>query len=173
MAMHSRFGTRTLVMMALLTAMEIVLSRFLSFSAWNMKIGFAFVPLAAAAILFGPAEAAVVGGLSDLLGALLVPVGPYFPGFTLTAACMGAVLGLLLHKKQSLARVCCAVGFTLLVLSLLVNSLWISILYGSPYGGIVAARLVQCAILAPVQVCVIGAMARVFQPMLRRAAAQG
>ena len=34
--------------------MEIVLSRFLSLSAWNVKIGFSFVPIALAAILYGP-----------------------------------------------------------------------------------------------------------------------
>ena len=45
-----KFSTRTLTTMALLTALEIVLSRFLSISAWNTKIGFAFVPVALARV---------------------------------------------------------------------------------------------------------------------------
>ena len=49
----SGINTRTLTMAALLTALEIVLSRFLSISAWNTKIGFAFVPVAIAALLLG------------------------------------------------------------------------------------------------------------------------
>ena len=49
----SKFNTRTLTTLALLTTMEIVLSRFLSISAWNMKIGLSFVPIVAAAILCG------------------------------------------------------------------------------------------------------------------------
>ena len=35
-----RFSTRTLTTLAMLTALEIVLSRFLSLNAWNIKIGF-------------------------------------------------------------------------------------------------------------------------------------
>ena len=91
-----KFTTRTLTLTALLTALEIVLSRFLSISAWNTKIGFAFVPVVIAALLLGPVWAGIAAALADFLGAVLFPVGPYFPGFTLTAFLMGAVYGLFL-----------------------------------------------------------------------------
>ncbi len=39
-------NTQRLVIMALLVAISIILSRFLSIAAWNLKIGFAFVPVA-------------------------------------------------------------------------------------------------------------------------------
>ena len=87
----------TLTLMGLLTAVEIVLSRFLSISAWNTKIGFAFVPVVIAAILLGPYRAGIVAALADFLGAVLFPIGAYFPGFTLTAFFMGVIYGLLLH----------------------------------------------------------------------------
>ncbi len=47
-----------------------------------------------------------------------------------------------------------------LVLSLLLNSLWISVLYSSPYRVQLATRIVQCAILIPVQFVVILLMGR-------------
>ena len=59
----SKFNTRTLTSLALLTALEIVLSRFLSINAWNIKIGFSFVPIVVAALLFGPLEAGIVAAL--------------------------------------------------------------------------------------------------------------
>ena len=37
--------TKHMVWMGILIAVSIVLSRFLSFSAWNVKIGFAFIPI--------------------------------------------------------------------------------------------------------------------------------
>ncbi len=92
----SGFTTKTLTLSALLAALEIVLSRFLSISAWNTKIGFAFVPVALAALLLGPLNAGIVAALADFLGALLFPVGPYFPGFTLTAFLMGLCYGVFL-----------------------------------------------------------------------------
>ena len=80
--MKKGMSVQKLVILGVLVAMEVVLSRFVSISTWNMKIGFAFIPVAAAAILLGPVEAAVCGGLADFLGATLFPIGTYFPGFT-------------------------------------------------------------------------------------------
>ena len=161
------FNTCTLTTTALLTAFEIVLSRFLSISAWNIKIGFAFVPVAIAALLLGPLWAGITAALADFLGAMLFPVGPYFPGFTLTAFLMGACYGLFLHRKQSLVRVLGAVAVHQFVLSLLLNTLWISLLYDSPFGPLLVSRLPQCALLTAVQVVVIQALVRLL-PQLKR-----
>lgn len=163
----SRFNTRTLSLAALLTALEIVLSRFLSISAWNTKIGFAFVPVVLAALLLGPLWAGIVAALADFLGAMLFPVGAFFPGFTLTAFLMGLCYGLFLHRKQSLPRILGAVAVHQLALSLLLNTLWISVLYGSPFGPLLLSRLPQCALLAAVQLALIPALVRLL-PRLKR-----
>lgn len=147
--------TRSMVTVALLVAMEIILSRFLSFSIWNMKIGLNFIPVVLAAIMFGPLQAGIVGALGDFIGAILFPIGTYFPGFTLSAFLMGVVFGLLLHKKQTLQRVLGAVGLNQLVLSLLLNTLWVSVLYGSPYSALLATRILQTLVLIPVQIGVV------------------
>lgn len=160
-----RISVRLMVIVALLTAVQIVISRFLSVSLWNLKIGFGFVPVMLAGMLFGPLAGALVGGLSDFIGAILFPIGPYFPGFTLTAALTGAMFGWVLHKRQSFGRVCGVVLFNQLVLGLMVNSLWISVLYGSPYFGLLLSRLVQYAILVPVEVIVTWFTLRILSPM--------
>ena len=160
-----KFNTRTLVTMAMLVAVEIVLSRFLSVSAWNTKIGFAFVPVAVAAVLLGPLEEGVVAALADFLGAILFPTGPYFPGFTLTAFLMGLSYGLF-HRDQRLPRVLLAVAIHQFILSLLLNTLWVSILNGSPFGPLVISRLPQCAVLTVVQLVVIQLIVRL-APRLR------
>ena len=134
-----------------LVALEIILSRFLSFNAWNIKIGFNFVPIVVAALLFGPMPAGIVAAMGDFLGAILFPIGAYFPGFTAIAFLTGIVFGVFLYKKQSAARTFCAVVINQLVFSFLLNSLWISILYGSPYLPLLATRIIQCAVLGPVQ----------------------
>lgn len=163
-------GIRALALMALLVAAEVVLSRFLSFAVWNMKIGFAFLPVALAAVLLGPVRAGVVGAVADFLGAVLFPIGAYFPGFTLTAFLMGAVYGLFLYQHLSFLRVVGAVAVNQLLLSLLLNTLWISILYGSPYGPLFVTRLTQCAILIPVQCLVLGVLLRTMREYLLKKA---
>ena len=151
----NEFTLRRMTTLALLTAVEIVLSRFLSINAWNIKIGFSFVPIAAAAMLFGPVDAGIVAALGDLIGALLFPIGTYFPGFTLTAFLTGCVFGLFLHAKRGWPRYIAATAINQLVLSLLLNTLWLSILYGSPYWPLLLSRIVQCVVLSVLQlVCV-------------------
>jgi len=163
--------TKTIVAVGLLTAMEIVLSRFCSFAVWNMKIGFAFVPVAAAAVLYGPLAGGAVGALGDFVGAILFPIGAYFPGFTVTAFLMGVTWGLFLHKKQTARRILGAVAVNQLVLSFLLNTLWISVLYGTPYPALLTARAVQTAVLGPVQFATLDVLARTLGRYVKKAAA--
>ena len=93
------------------------------------------------------------------------------PGFTLTAALTGALFGLLLHQKRTPARIAAAAAVNQLVLSLMLNTLWISILYGSPYGPLFLTRSVQTLVMLPVQLVTLGVMARVLDRCGKRAAA--
>lgn len=155
-----KLNTRMIATIGMLVAVEVVLSRFLSINTPFVKIGFAFVPCALCAVLFGFGPTVALEVVADLLGATLFPSGSFFPGFTLTAALRGASYGLLLHKKQTPLRILAVVLFNQLVLGLLVNTLWISILYGSPYGALVVTRLAQCLPLIPVEFVIIAAVAK-------------
>ena len=78
----SKFNTKKLITLSVLVAMDVVLTRFLSINAWNTRIGFGFVPMVIAAMMYGPLSAGIVAALADFIGAILFPTGPYFPGFT-------------------------------------------------------------------------------------------
>ena len=147
--------TRLITTLGILTAVEIVLNRFLSVNAWNIKIGFSFIPVVIAAMLYGPTGGGIVAALGDFLGAILFPIGAYFPGFTLTAFLTGAVFGLFLHREQTLPRIAGAVAVNQFILSLFLNTLWISILYGSPYIPLLGTRVLQSILLTAVQLIVI------------------
>ena len=162
-----KFTTKKLTILGLLIALEVVFARFLSISAWNIRIGFSFLPIVLAGMLYGPIEGGIVGAISDLIGALLFPSGPFFPGFTLSACLTGIVFGLFLKKDQSIWRIILAVVVNQIFMSLLLNSFWISTLYGSPFVPVLTARLVQSAIVAPVQVIVILILKRIL-PSLKK-----
>ncbi|MDL2251086.1 folate family ECF transporter S component, partial [Lachnospiraceae bacterium OttesenSCG-928-J05] len=162
-----KMNVNMLVMLGLLTAMEVVLSRFLSISAWNIKIGFSFVPVVIAAIMYGPFGGGAVAALGDFVGAILFPIGAYFPGFTLTAFLMGAIHGVFLHKKQDVKRITAAVCMNQFGLSLFLNSLWISILYTSAYLPLLGTRAFQSLLLSVIQVVVIGVMTKTINVYLR------
>lgn len=155
-----KINTKLVVTLGLLVAAHIILSRFLSINTPILKIGFAFVPVFLAAWLYGPVPGALVGGLGDFLGAVLFPIGPYFPGFTLSCALTGVIFGLLLHKEQTIPRMAAAVALNQFGVSLCLTTLWISILYGSPYVPLLATRAMQAALLAAVELTVITALTR-------------
>ncbi len=150
--------TKMLSTLGVLLALDVVLTRFLSYSVWNVRIGFGFVPVVLAALLFGAVPAAVLGALGDFLGALLFPTGPYFPGFTLTAALTGLVFGALLHRKSGVVNTLAAVALVQLVLGLLLNTYWIHVLYRAPFAALLATRAAQAALLSAVQFVTIRAL---------------
>lgn len=147
---------KVMIHVALLVAVEVVLSRFCSISTQFGKIGFAFVPLTVCGMLFGPWWAALCGGLADFLGAILFPIGPYFPGFTLSNALVGLIFGLLLFRRFSgWGRAAVAVCINAFVISLLLSTYWLHLLYGSPYFGLLPTRLGQSCVMVLLELAVI------------------
>lgn len=145
--------TRKLCIAALLTAAAIVLSRLVPvINLWSTKIDFSFAAVMLAACILGPVGGLAVGGLADLIGAILFPIGVYFPGFTVTAAITGLVFGLLLYKKCNLVRIIIAVVSTQLVCGLLLNTWFISILYTKAFTALLVTRLVQFAVMSAVEI---------------------
>ena len=161
----NNFRLRNLVFLAMLVVIEIVLNGFLSFNTMGLKIGFSFVPIVVSAVLFGPSAAALTYGLSDFIGAILFPIGPYHPGFTFCAVLMGAVWGLFLNKfagTHGKSRFHLIFGIVVaslinnLILGLVVNSLWVSMLYGSKtYVGWLIYRLPEYAVLIPLNIALV------------------
>ena len=155
MAAQRRFATEKLTYAALLTALQIVLGNVTQIPFVGKQFNFGFLPILAAGALLGAPWAVLVGALGDFVGAHLFPQGAYFAGFTLTSALVGLAYGLILHgRKPRWGYVIAAIAAgTLLNWGL--NSLWLSMLYGSKtFLGWVAARGSSYLVEAPAQVIV-------------------
>ena len=148
-------GTRKLVYCALLTALGVVLGGMLSIPAmplgsYTLKIGFGVLPVIIAAVLYGPVYGGVVGGLTDLIQALIFPKGPYMPWFTVIGVLFGVIPGLFFAKGQPVTwkRLFAAIFTGQTVCSVILNTLLLMWLYGSPYH-IVYARIINQAVMIP------------------------
>ena len=144
--------TRQIALIAVLIAMEVVLSRFLSFSVWNLKLGLSFIPVMLAAYLVGPVGGLIVGGMSDFIGAVLFPIGTYFPGFTVTAALTGLIFGLFIYKNCNIIKIVLSVVITQVVCGLILNTWCISFLYSSPYMPLFVTRLAQVGVMSVLEI---------------------
>lgn len=161
-------NVKNLAVVASLIALNIVLSRFVSINAWNIKIGFTFISLYVAGYLYGPITAAIVGGLGDFIGASLFPIGPYFPGFTLTAVLTGLLFGLFLKDQNNFKVIIFTVLINEIVCSLVLNTYWIHLLYNADYKVLLISRLLQCGVMSIVEILTIKFLSKSMDIFKRR-----
>ena len=143
---NSRFAGATVrvVVMALLVALQIVLSRILSINLPFLKIGFSFLPIMFAAYIYGPAGGVIVATVSDLIGAITINTqGAFFPGFTVTAALVGFIYGMCLRGKVTTIKIAVGVVIKEVLCSLMLNTAWLSIMYHSSFKALVTTRIWQ------------------------------
>ena len=142
---------RVLTICAMLAALATVFGFFKVPVNQFIEFRFAFLPISAAGAMFGPGVGAVIGAISDILGYLVKPTGPFFPGFTISSAISGLLYGLMLYKKPvTVPRVILTQLVQTIVISLGINTLNLCILYHTPFTASLIARLPQNAVMFPI-----------------------
>ncbi len=166
-------NVRKLTIAALLVALGVLVGFFKLPISDILEIRFTSIPLVVAGAFLGPGIAAVIGALSDIGGYMLMPTGPYFPGFTVSGAISGIIYGLLLHRKGSakisIKRILIAVVINTIFVNMILNSLWLSIMYGK--GGFIAtvsARIVKELVMIPVNFILITAVLKPISQLMNR-----
>ena len=157
---------KKIILTAILLAMLIVLSRFLSIKTPITKISFAFVPTMLCAIWLGPKWTILLNVLGDVIGATLFPSGAFFIGYTISTAVSAAIYGFILYKKepdsyndkQLLLRLIIATVLVAIVVNMGLNTLWTSITTGKAFWALLVTRIVKQLIMIPIHVIVIFAL---------------
>ena len=154
---------KSLVMLSMLLACHVVLGFFQLQLTDFIRISFAALPIGVAGMLYGPAAALLLGALGDPIKYLVSPAGASSAGFTLSAAVTGLLFGLLFYdmhrdfdpcrKKRGIAilRIAVAQLLNTLIVDLLLHSLWLTCLYGTPMEALLPMRALKCALLFPVE----------------------
>jgi ECF transporter S component (folate family) len=140
-------------MIAMLVAMEIILTRFLSIQLLNIRIGFGFIPVVIIAIMYGSVYAGIGAAIADFIGVSLFGIGAPFPGFTATAFLAGIVYGLLLYNRpKTLPRICIAVVIVTVILQMGIDTYWLTIILGDGYIALMPVRIIRTLIMLPAQI---------------------
>jgi len=168
--------TKKLVLSAMLLAISIILSRFISIKTQLLVISLNFIPIMISAIWLGPKYSTLIAALSDLIGAILFPFGSYFPGFTLSSAITGLIYGLFLYNKTNeerkdinfIIRLILSSILSLGIVGLLITSLWLHILYGSAFAVIISSRIITQIIMLPIQVITIFLLEKALRPIAKK-----
>ena len=140
-----------LAISAMLAAMNTVIGFFTITIGEFIKIGFSFLTIGIAGMLYGPVIAGILGGTCDILNYLIKPTGPFFPGFTLSSILSGFIYGLYLYKKPvSIQRVFFAKLTVVFFVDLILTTTWLSILYGKAFLILLPMRLLKAILMLPI-----------------------
>lgn len=148
-SLHEFRSVKCIVLTAMLGAISIIIGTYFTVMIGNsLKIGFTYLPNEFLFYMFGPAVGAFFGAAMDILTYILKPTGPFFFGFTLSAILKGLIYGFVLYKKPlSLLRIFVANVISLIFITLMLDTYWLSILYGKAYLIFLSERLVKIALL--------------------------
>ena len=126
-----------------------------------IRIGFSDLPGMAVSALFGPVTGGIFWGMLDIIKYLMVPNGPFFPGFTISAVINGILFGMVLyHKSLSIQRVFLAQLLSKLFVSVVLNTFWLSVLYDNLFIVMLPVRIVTALVMLPIDTMITFIMLR-------------
>lgn len=167
---HEFSITKNLVLCGLMAGIGVILGYVATINIGQyLRIGFSTVPNRIVDFAFGPAVGAVFGGLLDILKYIVNPTGPYFPGFTISGILTGLIYGFILYKRPiSLQRIVVAEVLEKILIDCLLNTYWLSVLYGTPYWTnlITTGRMLSKLIQLPVDIIIIYIILKAVQKVL-------
>ncbi|MFM1537930.1 folate family ECF transporter S component [Helcococcus ovis] len=146
--MKSKFNLQSFIMATLLTAISIILTRFLSFYLTpNMRIGIGSLPIIFSGAVLGPFLGALTGVAADLIGIMINPGGVPHLGFTLSSTLTGLIPGIIFfiifnknNENQNL-KILLTNLFIFGFIHLILNSIWLSQLSGLSIWFLIISRL--------------------------------
>lgn len=144
---------RCITLLGMLGAISIALGYLTTYLPTEvLKVSLNFLPNEFAFYLFGPVVGGVYGAALDILTFIVRPAGPFFFGFTLSATLTGIIYGFIFYKKPlSIKRIVVAKIIHMIAISLLLNTYWLTILYGLNYNAIFLGRAIKSIIALPVE----------------------
>ncbi len=148
-------SVQKLVIIALLIALNVVLSRLVSIKALNFKISITFITIVLAAYLYGYFGAIIVAFFGDLIGSLLFPIGPYNPLLSLTAVLSGIVYAYFFRKELNKKNILMACFVNRFIVSMLINTTIISIMYNLSFKATLITRFYQAVVMFVVEILIL------------------
>lgn len=158
-----------LIFAALMIALRVALKSISIPIAANLRINVAFFINAFGAMVFGPVVAIAAAAVSDTLGCLLFPSGPYFFPFIFIEIAGSLIFALFLYRTEvtalrvTLSRFCIDF-FVNIVLNTPIMWLYYQMVMGKTYKIFDALRIVKNLVMFPLEAVLLVLFLRVVIP---------
>jgi riboflavin transporter len=148
-------SARKISLISLFIAMSIVLTRLASIriaigGVEGIRVGFGRLPILLAGFILGPLCGAMVGGISDILGYVIQPIGPYMPHFTIISGLSGILPSLIIQitgkNNYCFLKISIVVGITLLITDLFLTPYALHLIFDISWKILMIPRLISVPI---------------------------
>ena len=133
-----------------------------------IRIGFSGLPNQVVDYLFGPWIGAIFGGAMDIIKWFASGDGNFFPGFTITAMLGAVIYGLFLYNRPlKLTNVILSQLAVKIVCNLVLNTLWLNLLYGQAIAAILPGRIISNLVMLPIDTFIMYVMLQVVNKTIK------
>ena len=172
-ALSEAKNPRMLVFAALVIALRVALKAVKIPIAASIDINTAFIVNAFGAMVYGPVVALMGAAISDTLGVLLVPSGPYFFPFIFTEMAGSFIFALFLYRTEvSILRILlsrfCICFFVNIVMTEPIMIRYYELFMTSQYAPFQAVRIAKNMVLFPIEAVILSIIFRGLIPPFRK-----
>ena len=161
-------STRMLVLLALFIALKIVISYFRIPIGDNLNIYFTFIFTAIECTIFGYGPGIISGIFTDILGYIVNPYPPFFPGYAISNCVAACIYSLCFyHKKIKLSNIIIAKVLINYIVNVVIGSLWSAILYSKGFIYYATTSLIKNTILLPIEIIILFFVFKMMIPILQ------
>lgn len=162
-------SVRYLAVMAFFIGIKTILSGVFIPVSDNLRISISFLFTTVEAAIMGPAAGMISGAVTDILGYMLFPTGPFFPGYTVTAMTTMLIYSFFFYLQQiSVIRIILAKATVNYFVNVLMGSLWSSIMFGKAYLYYMTKSLVKNTLMLPIEIIMIIIVFNLMIPFLEK-----
>lgn len=160
---------RTLMLTALIVAIRIVLKRAFIPVGDSLSIYIGFVFTALGGSVYGPVLALIAGTITDLIGFVIAPTGPFNPMFTLIEAFTTFLYAFCLYRQKiTFGRLVLAKLSVNVLGNIIANSVAMGVLYGKGVYYYLIPRILKNIVMLPFEVVLLGVVfGALIRPMIR------
>lgn len=143
---------KSLCAIGMLGALSIIVNNFSIAIGDFLKIGFSSECNVLVDCLFGPAAGTIFGAGMDILKFLIRPTGPFFWGWTFSAALAGLIIGFGLYRKKiTFLRVFIVRLINSIAINVILGTYWLDVMYGKGFIALIPSRLFKNVVMVPIE----------------------
>lgn len=145
-------STKKIALLALLLALNVVLSFYFIPVGENLRVYFTFLISMFIASKYDLGTLIIYAIAEDLISFFIYPTGPFFIGYTITAVVSIILYYLFLHKEVNLKNVILAKLSVNIIANILLNSYWSKVLFGNAYIYYLGKSVIKNIVMIPIEV---------------------